>query len=86
MPADAPAVLAARRVLVAPRCATTFGLLPGTDHLAFSTHDDVVHYADAVLSFPGSFEPFRALGRIAAEPHRASLVLTSSPRFAEPRG
>ncbi|MDQ3936715.1 MAG: hypothetical protein M3340_19010, partial [Actinomycetota bacterium] len=93
MPAEAPAVLAARRVLIAPRCATTFGLLPGTDHLAFSTHDDVVHYADAALSFPRSFEPFRVLGALAAERHRASVVherlaaeLTSSPRSAEPPG
>jgi hypothetical protein len=97
MPAEAPAVLAAGRVLIAPRCATTFGLLPGTDHLAFSTHDDVVHYADAALSFPDSFAPFRVLGAIAAERHRASVVyarmeaeleaeLTSSPRSAEPPG
>lgn len=74
MPAEAPAVLAARRVLIAPRCDTSFGLLPGTDHLAFSTGDDAVQYADAVLSFPESFAPFRVLGAVAAEAHRASRV------------
>lgn len=73
-PAEAPAVLAARRVLIAPRCAATFGLLAGTDHLAFATGDEVIQYADAVLTFPDSFEPFRALGARTAEPHRASRV------------
>ena len=93
MPAEAPAVLAARRVLIAPRSAVTFGLLPGTDHLAFGTYDDVVQYADAALTFPDSFEPFRALGARTAERHRASLVyarladeLRSAPRSAAPRG
>jgi hypothetical protein len=93
MPAEAPAVLAARRVLVAPRCAVTFGLLPGSDHLAFATEDDVVQYLHAVLSFPRSFEPFATLGAIAAARHRASTVygrlaeeLRSAPRCAEPRG
>jgi hypothetical protein len=70
----APAVLAARRILVAPRTATTFGLLPGTDHLAFGTGYDAVQYLDAVLSFPLSFEPFAVHGAVAAERHRASLV------------
>jgi hypothetical protein len=74
VPAEAPAVLAARRILLVPRAPVTFGLLPGTDHLAFGTEDDVVHYVDSALSFPAAFEPFRALGAIAAEHHRASRV------------
>jgi hypothetical protein len=93
MPAEAPAVLAARRVLVAPRCGVSFGLLPGSDHLAFGTDDDVVQYLDAVLTFPRSFDPFRALGALAAERHRASVVyarlaaeLRSAPRSSAPRG
>jgi hypothetical protein len=93
MPAEAPAVLATRRVLIAPRCATTVGLLPGTDHLAFGTDDDVVQYLDAVLTFPRSFDPLRVLGAVAAERHRASVVyarladeLRSAPRSAAPRG
>ena len=93
MPAEAPAVLAARRVLIAPRCAATFGLLPGTDHLAFATGDEVIQYADAVLTYGDSFEPFRVLGARTAERHRASAVyarladeLRSAPRSAAPRG
>ena len=93
MPAEAPAVLAARRVLVAPRCEVTFGLLPGSDHLAFGTDDDAVGYLDAVLSFPAAFQPFTVLGTLAAERHRASVVyarlaaeLRSAPRSAAPRG
>ena len=74
MPAEAPAVLAARRLLVAPRCEVTFGLLPGADHLAFGTEDDVVAYIDAVLTFPAAFELLPALGALAAERHRASVV------------
>ena len=93
MPGEAPAVLAARRILVAPRTRLTLGLLPGTDHLAFGTNDDVVHYLGAVLTFPRSFEPFEVLGARTAERHRASRVyarlaaeLTSAPRSAAPRG
>jgi hypothetical protein len=67
-------VLAARRLLVAPRCEVTFGLLPGSDHLAFGTEDDVVSYIDAVLTFPHAFEPLTALGARTAERHRASVV------------
>ena len=93
MPAEAPAVLAARRLLVAPRCATTFGLLAGSDHLALGTQDDAVQYLDAVLTFPRSLDPLTALGAITAERHRASTLyarlaeeLRSAPRYAEPRG
>jgi hypothetical protein len=74
MPAEAPAVLASRRILVAPRCTLTFGLLPGNDHLAFGTEDDLASYVDAALTFPRSFDPLLVLGSIAAERHRASLV------------
>jgi len=87
MPAEAPAVLAARRVLLAPRCAATFGLLAGTDHLAFATGDDVVQYADSVLTFPDAFEPFHVLGARAAETQRASRVyarLAAELAAAEP--
>lgn len=93
MPAEAPAVLAARRVLIAPRSTATFGLLPGTDHLAFATGDDAVQYADAVLTYPASFAPLTVMGARTAEHHRASAVyarlaeeLRSAPRSAAPRG
>jgi hypothetical protein len=74
MPGAAPAVLAAGRHLIAPRCRTSFGLLAGTDHLAASTEDDVVQYAHALFRFPDSFQPFRVFGRLAAQRHRASVV------------
>jgi hypothetical protein len=93
MPAEAPAVLAARRVLIAPRSGTTFGLHAGSDHLAFGTADDIVQYADTILTFPRSFEPFSVLGAVAARPFRASRVyarladeLRSAPRSSAPAG
>lgn len=74
MPGAVTAVLAAGRRLIAPRCRVTFGLLPGTDHLAAGTEDDVVQYADALFRFPAAFEPLAVFGRLAARPHRASTV------------
>jgi hypothetical protein len=73
-PAAAFAALAARRALVAPRAAVTFGLHAGVDHLAASTDDDVVQWADALLGSPELLAPQLALGRIAAERQRASVV------------
>jgi hypothetical protein len=74
MPPAAAAVLAAGRHLIAPRCSTTFGLLPGTDHLPASTEDDVVQYAHALHRFPDAMRPFTVFGRLSAQAHRASAV------------
>ena len=74
VPAAAFAVLAARRFLIAPRAGVTFGLLPGVDHLAAGTEDEVVQYADALQTFPEAFGLQAALGRVAAERQRASTV------------
>jgi hypothetical protein len=74
MPATAPAVLAARRHLIAPRCRVAFGLLAGTDHLAADDDGGVVQYAHAVSRFPASFRMFTVFGRVAAEPWRASVL------------
>jgi hypothetical protein len=74
VPALAFAPLAARRPLILPRARVTFGLLPGVDHLAASTDDDVVQYADALLAHPAAFRIQVALGAIAAERQRASVV------------
>jgi hypothetical protein len=74
VPAPAFAALAARRPLILPRARTTFGLLPGVDHLAASTDDDVVQYADALLAHPRAFAIQVVLGAIAAERQRASVV------------
>ena len=95
VPAAVFGPLAARRPLIAPRAGLTFGLLPGVDHLAASTDDDVVQYADALQRFPDAFAPQVALGRVAAERQRAStlygrlveeLGATAAPRSAAPRG
>jgi hypothetical protein len=74
VPAAAFAPLAARRPLVAPRARVTFGLHAGVDHLAASTDDDVVQYADALATLPDLFASQVALGRIAAERQRASAL------------
>lgn len=74
LPGPATAVLAAGRLLIAPRTATTFGLLPGTDHLAAGTEDDVVQYAHALHRFPAAMRPIAAMGRLSAKAHRASAV------------
>ena len=74
VPALAFASLAARRPVILPRARVTFGLLPGVDHLAASTDDDVVQYADALLVHPAAFRIQVALGAIAAERQRASVV------------
>lgn len=73
LPATVFAPLAAGRFLIAPRAHLTFGLLPGIDHLAASTDDDVVQYADTLHAFPSAFAPQAAFGRIAAERQRASV-------------
>lgn len=74
IPATAMAVLAARRLLITPRCPLNRGLFPGIDHLAYTHDDEAVQYADEVLSFPESFESLRAFGALAAQRHRASTV------------
>jgi hypothetical protein len=93
VPAAAFAALAARRPLIAPRARVTFGLHAGVDHLGASTDDDVVQWADALRAFPEAFAPQLALGRIAAERQRASVVyarlvddVTTAPRSSAPRG
>jgi hypothetical protein len=74
VPARAFAPLAARRPLILPRARITFGLLPGVDHLAASTDDDVAQYAAALLAHPDAFRIQVALGALAAERQRASRM------------
>lgn len=74
LPARAIAVLAARRLLVAPRCRVAFGLQAGIQFLGCSNDDDAVEYAGAALGQLDAFDLFRAMGAIAAERHRASVV------------
>jgi hypothetical protein len=74
LPDAAPAVLAAGRLLIAPRSQPAFGLLPWNDHLPYDNEDELACSADAAFSFPAAFEPQLALGALAAEAHLASAV------------
>lgn len=74
IPPLAPAVLAAGRILVAPRATPNYGLLPGIDHLACDDDGQAAAAADAAATAPEAFEPVRVRGRLAAERHRASAV------------
>lgn len=74
LPAHAPAVLAAGRVLIVPRTEPGFGLLPAIDHLAYEDDVAAAQVADAAFTYPDAFESIRAMGRIAVRPHLASTV------------
>ena len=72
--AGAFAVLAAGRLLIAPRVTPAFGLLAGIDHLAYDSEREAAAYADAAVTFPDAFEPVSAMAALAAETQRASAV------------
>jgi hypothetical protein len=74
LPARAMAVLAARRVLIAPRCRVTFGLQPGIEFLGCDYDDDAMEWARVVVAHPEAFDSLRAMGALAAERHRASTA------------
>lgn len=74
MPPLAAAVLAAGRVLVAPRAQPNYALQPLIDHLAFSDTGEAVQWADSASKQPAAFDRVRVMGRLAAERHRASVV------------
>ena len=86
LPGAVFAPLAARRPLIAPRARATFGLLPAVDHLAASTDDEVVQYADALLAYPDAFALQVELGRVAAEQRRASAAYGRLVADLEPGG
>jgi len=74
LPGEALAVLAAGRLLVAPRAEPSFGLLPGSDHLSYENEDELVWCADVAAMFPQAFDAVRAMAALAVEPHWASVV------------
>lgn len=74
LPARAMSVLAAGRVLLAPRAAPSFGLQAGLDHVGFREIDEGLNLAESALSYGRAFERIRAGGVLAAERHRASVV------------
>jgi hypothetical protein len=75
LPALVAPALAAARLLVAPRADPAFGFAAGVDHLAYADSEELARLAVAALRHADAFAPLAALGRIAAEAHRASVVL-----------
>ena len=80
LPAAGMTVPAAGRLLVTVDCATTFGLLPGVDHLAAESEEVAAALVDVAVDQWDALTTMRKLGRRAAERHRASVVY---PRLDE---
>lgn len=74
LPAAGMAVPAAGRLLVTVGCETSFGLVAGIDHLAADSAEAAAALVDVGLDKWSALAPMRALGRRAAERHRASEV------------
>ncbi len=74
LPAPAFAVLAASRILVVRKPSVSFGLLPPIDHLSARTAAGTAQLVTAAMLHWDAFAAVRELGKIAAEPHRASTV------------
>lgn len=74
LPARAPAVLAAGRLLIVPRLRTAFGLQDGLDHVEFADPDEAVTLVQAYCRAPAAFARMLVWGRVAAEAQRASVV------------
>jgi hypothetical protein len=74
LPAGGMAVPAAGRLLVTVGCETSFGLVPGSDHLAADSVEMAATLVEVGLDQWGALKAMRALGRRAAERHRASRV------------
>ena len=76
LPAVAPAVLAAGRVLVTTRCEPVYGLRPGIDHLSGDGPEEIADLATSAALHWEAFGSMRTYARIAAERHRAARVLS----------
>ena len=76
LPAEAPAVLAAGRVLVTTPCDPLYGLRPGIDHLSGDGPEEIADLATSATLHWEAFGSMRTYARIAAERHRASRVLS----------
>jgi hypothetical protein len=74
LPAQAPSVLAARRLLVTPRADISFGFAAGIDHLAFARPEEAADLVESAHRVPYGYAPLRIWGAHAAERHRASAV------------
>jgi len=76
LPAEAPAVLAAGRVLVTTPCDPLYGLRPGIDHVSGDGAEEIADLATSATLHWEAFGSMRTYARIAAERHRASRVLS----------
>jgi hypothetical protein len=74
LPAEAMAVLAARRVLVADAGKVTFGLQHGIEFLEAPSPEHAVERADIARVYPDAMRPLRVMGARAAREHRASVI------------
>jgi hypothetical protein len=75
LPGEAPAVLAAGRVLATSPRSALFGFRPGIDHCCGETPAALANLVESVLRYWDAFGSMRAHGRIAAARHRSSRVL-----------
>ncbi len=75
LPAEAFAVLAARRLLLTPAAPVTFGLLPGIDHLEFKLFNQATHLLVQARTHPAALEPMRVWGAAAARRYRSTEVI-----------
>jgi hypothetical protein len=80
LPAQAPAALAARRVLVADATETTFGLQSGIEFFQSQHAGEAIERATMACLHPDAVRPVRVMGARAARDHRASVIY---PRLAE---
>jgi hypothetical protein len=80
LPAQAPAALAARRVLVADATETTFGLQSGIEFFQSQHAGEAIERATMACLHPDAVRPVRVMGFRAARDHRAPVIY---PRLAE---
>ena len=69
-------VLAAGRILVAPRAEPSQGLQPGVDHLSGRSDRELADLAAMAAAFPTALEAVAAMGRLAA--HSRSIATTAA--------
>jgi hypothetical protein len=72
LPDAAWEVLAAGRLLVAPRADPAYGLEPGVDHLNGRSDRELADAAALAATFPAAVEPIVAMGRLMAQRRAAS--------------
>jgi hypothetical protein len=74
LPAQAPGVLAARRLLLTRPVAADFGFAHGIHRLAFADAEEAADLVESAARLPYAYEALRVWGRWGAERHRASAV------------